>query len=166
MADGQANAPKPGFPMNVVGELKIALTTHMTDHTVIERPLRYADPARSIGVFVVDAAPLSDTQQIGQREPTLTRYQYRIQNLVKHSDEVMGKAWFSLDAKSIKAVLYRDSQLTLRLAALVEEVLGTKETAKQWGVSRQRFLSNELRSQFVYLAQTDFWLESELIELP
>lgn len=151
--------------MNIVDELHLALETHMVDHTIIDRPLRYADPARSIGIHVAEGTPLAQTQQIGQYEPSVERYQFRIQNLVKHSNETMGKAWFALDAKSIKAVLYRDPALRLRLASLDEEILGTRETAKQWGVTRQRFLSNELRSQFIYLASTDFWLETESITL-
>ena len=161
----ESTAPNPGFPMNVVDELNVAMDQHMPDHTITSRPLRYSDPARSIGLYVVDAVELTNSQQIGQREPALTRYQFRIQNLVKHSDEILGKAWFALDAKAIKAVLYRDDALALRLVALNEELLGTRETVKQWGVGRQRFLSNELRSQFIYLAQTDFWLETESIEL-
>ena len=165
MSDPQANPPVPGFPMNIVDEIHAAFVRLMPDHTVIDRPLRYADPARSIGIQVAETTPLANTQQIGQLEPTVERYQLRIQNLVKHSDEILGKAWFALDAKSIKAVLYRDTTLRLRLASLTEEVLGTRETVKQWGVTRQRFLSNELRSQFVYLATTDFWLETESITL-
>lgn len=157
--------PPPGFPMNVLDELAVAFGTHMPNHTVIQRPLRYSDPNQSIGLYAVDTNPLQEAMVIGQQEPILNRYNYRIQNLVKHSAEITGKSWFTLDAKTIRAVLYRDNALTLRLAALVEEVLGTREVAKQWGVSRQRFLSNELQSQFIYLAQTDFWLETESIEL-
>lgn len=155
----------PGFPMNVVAELKTAFEEHMPDHTVLERAIRPVDPNRVIGLFAVDVVPQQPTAQIGQREPAVNAYNYRIQNFVKHSDEILGKAWFSFDAKTIRAVLYRDHSLALRLAALTEEILGTREVAKRWGVSRQRFLSNEIQGQFVYLAQTDFWLESESIEL-
>lgn len=165
MAPDPSNPPESGFPMNVVDELKTSFETLMIDHTVISRPLRFADPARSIGVFVADWTPTQTSQQIGQKEPSLARYQYRVQNMVKTADEVTGKAWFSLDSKSVRAVLYRDPTLEIRLPALIEEVLGTREIVKQWGVGRQRFLSNELRSQFLYLAQTDFWLETEAIQL-
>lgn len=154
-----------GFPMSPVTELKNSFERTMSSHEVIERPLRFSDPARSIGIYVADATPLDNSQQIGQHEPALLRYQYRVQNMVKHTNEIQGKALFAFDAKTIRVVLYRDTTLALRLSELIEEVLGTRERAKQWGVSRQRFLSNELRSQFVYLAQTDFWLETESVKL-
>lgn len=152
--------------MNIVEAVHTTLEEYFPEHSVVNRPLRLEDPAKSIGILVVDAVPQDTSKQIGQREPALIRYQLRIHNMIKHTNEVEGKAMFSLDAKSIKAVLYRDPTLTLSLAALQETLLGTTEVAKQWGVSRQRFLSNELpRSQFVYLAVTEFWLEAESIEL-
>lgn len=160
------NPPVNGFPMNVVDELVDAMEKRMGgDFVVVPRPLRFMDSARSIGVFVADWTPTAGSQQIGQQEPALNRYQYRVQNMVKAGDEVTGKAWFSLDSKSVRAVLYRDGDLRVRLAGLTEELLGTRETAKQWGVARQRFLNTELQGQFVFVAQTDFWLESEAIYL-
>lgn len=154
-----------GFPMNVLDELKVSFDTHMPEHNIILRPLRYTDPAKSVGIYISDWVPQEDSHQIGQEEPALATYAFRIQNLVKHTNEAEGKAWFAFDAKTIRAVLYRDNDLSLRLRNLVENILGTRETAKRWGVARQRFLSNELKGQFVYLAQTDFWLQTESIEL-
>lgn len=154
-----------GFPVNVVDALVASMKKYMVEHTVVERPVRFIDPARSIGVYVADWSPLEDSQQIGQYEPTLGRYLYRIQNMVKATDEVTGKTYFGADSKMIRAVLYRDPDLHVRLAGLVEEVLGSRESAKRWGVSRTRFLNTELKSQFTYIAQTDFWLESEVVQL-
>ena len=154
-----------GFPMNVVDVLHDRLAKLMPDHAVIDRPLRTSDPARSIGLYVADWNPEGNSQEIGQYEPTVSTYQFRVQNLVKHTDEIAGKALFALDAKSVRVVLYRDPNLRLLLSELVEELIGTRERATLWGVARQRFLSNEMRGTFVYLAQTDFWLKTESIEL-
>lgn len=153
--------PPVGFPLNIVDVLQDLLPGLMPDHKVISRPLRYTDPARSIGVFLVDWTPQPASQEIGHIEPTLSTYNIRIQNLVKHTNEVEGKALFSFDAKTLRAVLYRAGSLTLRFAGLTEELLGSRESSMRWGVGRQRFLSNELKGQFVHLGQTEFWLETE-----
>lgn len=154
-----------GFPVNVVDEIKVSMEQYMPDHAVIPRQVRFMDPARSIGIYVVDWTPDEQSHQIGQQEPALNRYLYRVQNMVKAADEIEGKALFSLDSKLVRVVLYRDLDLHVRLAALDEELMGSREVAKRWGVARQRFLNTELKSQFVYIAQTDFWLESESIQL-
>lgn len=150
-----------GFPNNIINVLDEFLPRYMPDHDILTRPLRHTDPARSLGIFLVDWVPKLDSQEIGHREPTLSVYNIRIQNLVKHSNEVEGKALFSFDAKTLRAVLYRDNDLTLRLSELIEELIGTRESSKRWGVGRQRFLTNELSGQFVQLGQTEFWLETE-----
>lgn len=151
--------------MNIVDELITSMGTYLPDHTVIGRPVRFSDPARTVGVYPVDFTPVEDSKQIGQVEPALHRYLIRIQNMVKVADEVYGKQLFSLDSKSIRVVLYRDTTLHVRLRGLAEELLGTREVVKRWGIGRQRFLNTDLQSQFTFVAQTDFWVESESIEL-
>lgn len=156
-----------GFPENVVEVIENRFITLFPGHAVVSRTLRHLDPAKSIGIFVVDVTPdRENSMQIGQREPTVNRYVYRIQNMIKAGDEVSGRAEFGLDSKAIRGILYRDTNLRVELTTLTETFLGSRESLKGFGVVRQRFLNNELgRGSFVYLAQTDVWVETEIVQL-
>lgn len=154
-----------GFPSNVVETVKPQLLKFMPDHVVVARPVRFMDPERTIGIYVVDWTPLDSSHEIGREEPTLARYLYRVQNMVKAADEEYGKEIFAFDSKSVRVVLYRDTTLAVSLATLTDEALGTREVLKRWGVGKQRFLNTELQSQFTFVAQTDFWVETESIKL-
>lgn len=155
-----------GFPMNIIEELVTSYETFMPDHSIIERPLRYTDPAQSVGIFIVDQTPERQTLQIGQREPVVNTYSCCIQNMVKATDEVHGRKLFGLDAKTVRVILYRDTNLLVRLSALVEDFMGSRERFTQIGLSRTRFLNNELsRGQFVWLARSDIWIQTEVSQL-
>lgn len=154
-----------GFPENVVVELEAAFAQHMSDFVVIPRPLRRMDPARSIGLFVFNWHPIADSHQIGQQEPALNRYDYRIQLLVKASDETQARSIFGSATKSVRAILYRDRDLAVRLLGLIEEILGSRETLKRYGVTRQSFANNDINGQFIYLTTTEFWVETEVVQL-
>jgi hypothetical protein len=154
-----------GFPINVIDVLHARFKELIgLDIEIIDRPLRYTDPSRSVGLFAVDWVPVEGSYEIGKGfEPTLARYNYRIQALVKHTDEEEGRALYASDSKIIKAILYRDAQLVQRLTELQETNFGSIERAKRWGVRAQRFLNNELQGQFIYLATTELWLEAETV---
>jgi hypothetical protein len=155
-----------GFPENVIDALKPSFDAHLTDHKFIPRPLRFTDPERSLGIYALQWNPeQEDSAQIGQMEPALARYQFRIQNLIKAADEVEGRGLYTASAKIVRAILYRDPALRVRLCELSEEVLGSVERVKRYGVRAQGYLNNELRSQFVYLATTDMWVETEVTQL-
>lgn len=154
-----------GFPMNVVDEIVDRLPTLMPDHTVVGRALKMIDPAQSVGVYPVNWDAIESSQQIGQEEPALQRYLYRVQNMVRSGEEDFGRQMFSFDSKTIRVVLYRDPVLRVRLPLLTEELLDSRETVKRWGVGRQQFLNTELQSEFTFVAQTDFWVETESVEL-
>jgi len=155
-----------GFPDNVLTELETSFAFYMPDFGVFHRPLRTTDPAQALGLFVADWQPDKGSEQIGnQFEPAIARYQYRVQLLIKASDEVTGRGLFGVGCKSVRAILYRDPALVVRLTALNETILGVRETVKRFGVLRQRFLSNEIRGSMLYLATTDFWLDTESVKL-
>jgi len=156
-----------GFPANVIDELLSTFTTYFPGHSVVDKPLRYLDSSKSVGIFIVDLTPdQQNSSFIGQIEPAINRYTYRIQNMIKATNESEGRALFSLDAKTIKAILYRDDDLLLRLSQLTEDLLGTRERFKRIGLSRQSFLNNELaKGNFIYLAMTDIWIETDVSKL-
>jgi hypothetical protein len=166
-----------GFPSNVLDILEerlVALMPPLEDpnevlpnqpYPVVQRPLRLTDPQRCGGVYVANWNPVEESHEIGQEEATLNRWNYRIQNLVKHGDETVGRSLFAVDAKVLRAILYRDNQLVVALSSLTDEILGSRERYKRLGVRSQRFLTNELRGTMHYLSVTDLWVETETVEL-
>lgn len=142
------------------------LNTEVTPRAILSRQLRPTDPARSISFYPVDVVPDLESMEIdgaGPPEPTIQRYSYRAQVLIKHSNEVEGRALYSQDAKFLLAILYRDTELRLRLAAIQESLLGSLERFKKLGVVRQRYLNNEFQGTFIYLSTTDLWVETESV---
>lgn len=154
------------FPINVLDEVKISFDTYMdAGTTVIQRPLRLADPYRAVGLFPTINDPLQDSQEIGGTEPTLQRYSYRIQYLLRHADETEGRALWAVDTKAIKTILYRDTALRSRLGGLAEDMMGFRERFQKFVVGSQRYLNNELQGQFTYLSVTEFFVETEVVPL-
>lgn len=161
-----------GFPSNIVEELATTFREHLAGPDddpkteILTRPVRFTDPALSLGIYALDWTPVQDSMQIGQQEPALNRYLFRIQNLVKHATEVEARALYTTHAKIVRAILYRDPGLRVRLAALQETFLGTSERFHRFGVRSQGYLNNELRGNWVYLATTDLWVETETTQIP
>jgi hypothetical protein len=85
--------------------------------------------------------------------------------MVKSLEEQEGRVAFTLHAKMVRAILYRDPDLRVRLGGLQEELLSTAERVKRYGVMRQDFLTNELQGTFVFLASTDLFVETETTAL-
>lgn len=156
-----------GISDGVVQVLKERIIVHMPppEYTVIARPLRLSDPERSVGIYLMNTTPVEGSEELGQVEPVLLRHQFRIQNCVQAMEEDIGRRLFAVDAKIIKAILYRDAELRVRLHELEETLMGTVERIKKVGVRGQSFLNNELRGRFYYLATTDLWVESELTQI-
>jgi len=97
----------------------------------------------------------------GVPEPTLAVYNLRIQNLVKAFQAADGLALFTLHAKMIRSILYRDPDLRLQLLSLSEVVLSSTERVMKYGVARQDFLQAQLPDAFTFLCNTDFTVETE-----
>jgi hypothetical protein len=155
-----------GFPGNIVEEIETALQGGMPEHNVVSRPIRRVDPNYTIGIFATDWLPDEQSIQIGdQAEPVLNRYMLRIQNLVVSADAIAGREQFSSFSKSIRVILYRDPVLNVRLRSLTEVLILSKESVKRFGVTRQRFLNNELNGNWLFVAQTDLWVETEVTKI-
>lgn len=154
-----------GFPVDFIVELHTTYETHMSDHAVVDRPLRPGDPAKSIGIFAVDTLIQQQNAQIGQLEPPLNTHRINMHNMIVASDEVTGRALFAVACKKIRVILYRDTDLGVRLRALSEDILGSREVVKRFGISRQRYITNEVRGVFTYVAVTELWIETEVVKL-
>ena len=134
---------------------------------VLRRALRPTDPIQSLGISPVDWMPNEDSKEIvgqaspGPSEPTLQTYFYNIQTLVKDTDETRGLAIHSILGTRARAILYRDVPLRVGLASLQVTLDGATEQLKRYGVRAQRFVSNELQGNFLYVSTIEFWVETE-----
>jgi hypothetical protein len=155
------------FPQNIVE----ALITHfdttsslLDDHAVIGRSLRPSDPQFAIGVYADEWRPDQESVEIGINtagEPTLNRYEIRIENSVLSPSEDVGRSEFSVNCKIVRVMLYRDLTLHVALRALSEDRMGSRETVQRFGVSRQQLMSGAMSSQWMFLATTHLWVETE-----
>lgn len=151
------------FPENIVTILKEEIGKVDSAWTTIRRPLRPTDPNLSIGVFSLDWEP-SEHEIGGTPDPSLARYGLTIQSLVKHGTEEEGQALHTNVAHRVRTMLYRSTDLRVRLgSASVTSPEGIIERPTRWGVSSQRFRSNEISGQFVYLSVTNFWIDTETV---
>jgi len=150
-----------GFPNNVVEVLSDEFGSIENLQYVLKRPLNSTDPDMSIGIYALDWVPQSF--EIGQYEPVLATYHYALQAFVKHANEEEGILKHTLLSKLVRSMLYRETSIRVRLGALSETSLGIKERTQRWGVRQQRFISNELEGQFLFLSTMELWLETEAV---
>jgi hypothetical protein len=149
------------FPQNVVKELKASLTSMVGVDKVLQRPLKPTDPSGSVGIFATVWNP--EGWQIGQYDPAVTQYGITVQTFVKHGSEEVGIALHSKLAKRLRVMLYRDEELRLRLGSLSTTEGAVVERAQRWGIRNQRYLSNEFQGNFLFLAVTEMWLQTEIV---
>lgn len=155
------------FPNNVVDLLFTRIGLIDTDLRGFKRPLRATDPQQSYGMFGQQWLPDEDSQEMvgsaGSSEPTIGRYLIGVQAFVKDTSEERGLAVHSVLSKLIRGTLYRDIPLKLALQALTVTLNGSTERTRRFGISTQRYFSNEIAGDFLYLSTLEFWLETETI---
>lgn len=153
------------FPNNVVSLLAVALPQVDPDAQVFTRPLRPTDPNYSIGVYGALWTPDEESQEMGNlfNESTLQQYQLGIQTLIKDGEPERGLAVSSIFNTRVRRMLYRDEPLRVALGSLYVEDISYRESMRRWGVRTQRFMSNDIEGQFVYISVLDFWIETEVI---
>lgn len=153
------------FPGNVVEAVVPVLQTIDSDLVILKRPLRSSDPTQCIGVFGQQWIPDPDSMELVGRnagsEATIGRYSIPVHALVKHTDETLGLATHTALSKLVRTVLYRSTGLAISLRALSVTLLGSTEKLTRYGISAQRFMSNEVSGQWLYLSVTEFWIETE-----
>ena len=139
--------------------------TFPPDHSWHARRLRATDGPYALGMRVATWSHDPATAQIGQVEPGLGYYSVQLQNLVKHMDEEQALRIFDVQCALMRSVLYRDTDLRVRLLGVAEEVSGSSERTKRLFVVRQDFLDNKVSSQFMYLCSTEVRIETEITQL-
>lgn len=153
------------FPNNAVQIVAARSALLDPDLTVLKRPLRNTDPNQSIGVFGSLWVPQDDSKEmLGQArasQPTLSQYRVVVQSFVKDMDEVRGLNVHGVLARMIRSMIYNDAALRVALSSLTSTLNGVTEASQRWGISQQRFFSNELSGEWLYLSILEFWLETE-----
>lgn len=153
------------FPNNVVSLLETRFGLIDADLFVTTRPLRNTDPNQSIGVFASLWAPNNESIEMRgvphSVEPTLSRYTVTVQSFVKDMEETRGLGVHNTLSRLVRSMLYNDDPLRVALSQLQSISSGVTEQAQRWGMNQQRFFSNELRGQWLYLSVMEFWLETE-----
>lgn len=161
------DADYPVFPNNIISLVATRASYIDSDLKIFKRPLRSSDPSECFGVFAAQWTPNEDSVEMrgtptpGAGEPTLQTYLVALQAFVKDFQEERGLAKHSVLSTLVRAMLYRDDPLRLGLAALSVTQSGSVERARRWGIRTQRFLSNEVEGNFLYLSTLEFWLETE-----
>lgn len=152
------------FPGNVVTLTTSRLKTlYGDDLLVVSRMLKVTDDSKSVGVFPSTWEPDEQSFEIGPTapEPTVQIYRIGIQCSTKDFSEQNGIAVNSVMSKVVRDMLYRDAPLKVGLTSLSVASAGRTEKIQRRGLSRARFISNEIQGQFLYLSTLDFWFETE-----
>lgn len=159
-------ADPTAFPGNVVEKVRPRLEALDSDLFVASRPLQPTDPVQSVGVTAAQWYPMEGSQELGRNfpgEPTIQRYDFVIQALIKHTDQSAGTAVISALSTMIRRMLYRDASLAVALSSLSSSSLGAIERTQRWGVGSQRYLTNEISGSWVFVSTSEFWVETESI---
>jgi len=155
------------FPNNVVDLLFTRIGLIDSDLRGYKRPLRASDPQQSFGIIAQHWLPDEHSLEMGNgsgsSEPTVGKYLIGVQAFVKDTDEERGLAIHSVLSKLIRATLYRDTPLRVGLQALSVTLSGSTERTQRFGITNQRYFSNEIAGDFLYLSTLEFWLETETV---
>lgn len=157
------------FPNNAVALLVARYQLLDSDLFVCPRPLRPTDPNQSIGVFGQVWSPQEDSYELGGNsypgsgQPTVETYSIGIQAFIKDMDEERGLAVSSVLAETTRTMLYHDEPLRVGLGSLETTVLGVTKRTASWKVGSQRYLSNEVDGNHIYLSTLELWLATETV---
>jgi hypothetical protein len=151
------------FPNNVVSLVATRVGLLDPDLTVLRRPLRESDPVQSAGVFATQWLPDEESHEMKGlgHDPSIDRYNVALQAFVKDMDEERGLAVHSVMSEMLRTMLYRDTALRVGLSSLSTNLNGVQKRTTRWGISTQRYFSNELQGSWLYLSTLEFWLETE-----
>lgn len=155
--------------MGFIAPIADAMERNLNDdneYTILPRPIAPTDPNRSICIFPSDwsANPADKLLGVPNREPFENTYKMVIQNTVIHGDTEEGRRLFSVDAKAIRAILYRDQAFHVALTSQVETFMNSIERVLKYDVLRQEFMASKMPVGFMYLAKTEFVITTEVTQ--
>lgn len=157
------------FPSNVVLLIQERLSQLDADIMVMRRPLEPTDPVQCMAVYGTLWSPTQNSLELLGNEParatmpTLQQYSVTIQALVQDMDTERGLATHSYMSKLVRGVLYHDMPLRVGLGLLSSQMFGVTETFKRREVVSQRFMSNEISGNWMFLSVLDLRIETETV---
>lgn len=161
-------SPDPNaFPNNIVLAVKTQLETMtaMEDVSIFLRPIRKGDPVQCIAVNAAMWTPDENSSEFtgmtGLKGPTINRYLISIQTFNQDMDEQRGLQTQAAMATAVRIKLSRDMDVRVALATLESEEFGFTERFTRSEFLSQRFLSNEIDGQFLFMSNTEFLVETE-----
>lgn len=146
------------FPSNVVNVLKDHLGYIDGVNAVIGRGLRPTDPNGTCGISCEEWTPIE--YEVGGFGAVIGSYLVLIQHMVKAVDAEEGERLHRNVAKSIRLMLVRDQALAVAFGQLREGDAPVERTSR-WYVGSQRYGSNEIGGEFVYLSVTELFFETQ-----
>ena len=149
------------FPNNVIELVATRITTLYPELLVVKRPLKSSDNTQSVGLFPSDWLPDTSSFEMPSKEPTVQVYLIQLQTFCKEFDEAKGIATHSVMSKVMRSLLYNDLPLQVGLNTLSVTMNGATEKIQRRGVNRQKYLSNEIDGQFLYLSTLEYYIETE-----
>lgn len=155
------------FPNNIVTALKGELQTIDPDITILMRPIRKGDPLQCFGITAAAWTPDLNSQEFvgmggGHTGPTLSQYVVAIQTFNQDMDEERGLAVQAAMATAVRLKLSRDIDVRVALSQLASSNFGYSERFKRSYIQTQRFISNEVSGQFLFLSSTELVVETEV----
>lgn len=140
------------FPENIIAVLREKLQELDGVEAIVARSLEPTDPNGCIGI-VVDGWRMEDVEMGGFGE-TASIYEFSIQHMVKHTNQEEGQKTHRLVARNLRRMLVRDQSLRVALGQLQDGEYPV-ERSLLWKVPTQRFASDEIAGQFVFLSVTE-----------
>jgi hypothetical protein len=150
------------FPSNAIELISTRTEMLYPDLFVIQRMLNTGDPTQSVGIYPLSWAPNEASFETGgYEEPTLQKYTIGVQAWVIDADPVKGIRVHSVLSKVMRSLLYNDAPLRIGLDQLQITMFGKTEKIQRRGVARTRYLSNEVKGNFMHLSTIEYWLETQ-----
>lgn len=156
------------FPNNVIQLVVARLITKYPNTFVCRRPLRAEDGTQSIGVYPTDWNPDDTSYEFRMPQalvpagfPTVQVYLINIQSFVKDTSEERGIGTHAVMSKAMRSLLYNDSPLAVGLRSLRVSMDGATEVIQKRKIVRQKFVSNEINAEWLYLSTLQLQIETE-----
>lgn len=151
------------FPNNVVLILaeEFKKIPPLDTYAVLKRPLRPSDPSLAVAVAASMWEP--EDYEVGQPDPSLSRYVFALQCMIKHGEEQEGLAAHAALSKMIRDQFHRNPAIRARLGMLNKVSGPVIERVGRFWITRQQFISQELNREFLYVSALELWVETETI---
>jgi hypothetical protein len=154
------------FPVNIANVLAAKLLAITGVDNVKMGELAATDANGTCAVLASSWRPVESGNQggwqIGVPEP-MGKYLLTVSTLVKNGDRDQGRAASAQLAKSIRVMLYRDTDLAVQLAQLTETLDGYTERVTRSKVFEQQFLDGGQAGVFVFASVTQLDVYTEIL---